>query len=62
MGVSHEEFFRRLVGDAGVALNSGMDYGGEAGRGYFRFNLATRRANVELALTKIEEMVRSMDS
>ena len=45
-----------------MALNSGMDYGGEAGRGYFRFNLATRRANVELALTKIEEMVRSMDS
>ena len=62
VGVSHEEFFRRLVEDAGVALNSGMDYGGEAGRGYFRFNLATRRANVELALTKIEEMVRSMDS
>ena len=62
VGVSHEEFFRRLVEDAGVALNSGMDYGGEAGRGYFRFNLATRRANVELALTKIEKMVRSMDS
>lgn len=61
VGVSHEEFFRRLVEDAGVALNSGMDYGGEAGRGYFRFNLATRRANVELALAKIEKMVRSMN-
>lgn len=61
VGVSHEEFFRRLVEEAGVGLNSGMDYGGEAGRGYFRFNLATRRANVELALEKIEKMVRSMD-
>ena len=60
-GVSHEEFFRRLVEEAGVALNSGMDYGGEAGRGYFRFNLATRRANVEQALEKIEKMVRSMN-
>ncbi len=60
VGVSHEEFFRRLVDEAGVALNSGTDYGAEAGRGYFRFNLATRRANVEQALRNIEKMVRSM--
>lgn len=62
VGVSHEEFFRRLVEEAGVALNSGMDYGAEAGRGYFRFNLATRRANVEDALKRIEKMVRSMNA
>ena len=61
VGVSHEEFFRKLVEEAGVGLNSGLDYG-EAGRGYFRFNLATRRANVEQALCNIENMVRSMNS
>lgn len=60
VGLSHEEFFERLVRDAGVALNSGLDYG-EEGRGFFRFNLATQRSRVQKALEKIEEMVRSID-
>lgn len=58
-GVSHEAFFRALVEEAGVALNSGLDYG-EAGRGFFRFNLATQRSRVEEALVNIERMVRGM--
>lgn len=60
VGVSHEAFFRKLVDEAGVGLNSGLDYG-EAGRGFFRFNLATQRRRVEAALENIEKMVRSMD-
>ena len=59
VGVSHEEFFRKLVDEAGVGLNSGLDYG-EEGRGFFRFNLATQRRRVEAALANIEKMVRSM--
>lgn len=59
-GLSHEEFFRRLVDDAGVGLNSGLDYG-EAGRGFFRLNLATQRRRVEAALENIERMVRCID-
>ncbi len=60
VGLPHEEFLRRLVQEAGVALNSGLDYG-EAGRGFFRFNLATQRSRVEAALTRIEKMVRSIN-
>ena len=59
VGVPHEAFFRKLVDEAGVALNSGLDYG-EAGRGFFRFNLATQRSRVEQALVNIEKMVRGM--
>lgn len=58
VGMSHEEFFDRLIQEAGVALNSGLDYG-EAGRGFFRFNLATQASRVKAALEKIEKMVRS---
>ena len=59
VGLSHEAFFHKLVEEAGVALNSGLDYG-EAGRGFFRFNLATQRSRVEEALVNIERMVRGM--
>lgn len=58
VGMSHEEFFDRLIQEAGVALNSGLDFG-EAGRGFFRFNLATQASRVKAALEKIENMVRS---
>ena len=59
VGLSHEEFFKKLIEEAGVALNSGLDFG-QAGRGYFRFNLATQRSRVEEALMRIEKMVRSI--
>lgn len=59
VGVSHEEFFRRLVEEAGVALNDGLFFGG-AGRNCFRFNLATQRSRVQASLENIERMVRSI--
>lgn len=62
VGISHEEFRERLASEAHVGLNDGMEYGGEAGRGYFRFNLATRRDNVKKALENIAELVRSIHS
>jgi cystathionine beta-lyase len=51
-GVAHEELFRRLV-DAGVGLNDGLFFG-EAGRGYFRLNLAAPRVNIEKGLLCVE--------
>ena len=54
-GVSHEEFARMLVEKAHVGLNPGTDFG-EAGRGYFRMNLATPHRNVEATLKNIERM------
>lgn len=55
VGASPEEFARMLVEKAHVGLNPGTDYG-EAGRGYFRMNLATPRRNVEATLKNIERM------
>ena len=59
VGVSHEEFFHKLVEDAGVALNDGLFFG-EAGRNCFRFNLATQRSRVQASLENIKKMVRSI--
>jgi len=59
VGLTHEEFFRRLVEEAGVALNDGLFFG-EAGRNCFRFNLATQRSRVQASLENIEKMVRSI--
>lgn len=61
IGLSHEELYQKLIDEAKVGLNSGMEFGGEAGRGYFRFNLATQRARVQAALESIEKMVRSLN-
>jgi len=59
-GIAHEEFFAKLVGEAGVALNDGLFFG-EEGRGFFRFNLATQRSRIKAALENIEKMVRSIN-
>jgi len=58
LGLTHEEVMALLVNDAGVALNSGLFFG-EAGRGCFRMNLATPRANVEKTLENISKAIRS---
>ena len=55
VGHSAEEFARMLVDVAHVGLNPGTDYG-EAGRGFFRLNLATQRRNVEKTLENIGQM------
>ena len=59
VGVSPEEFHRRLIEEGGVALNPGTDYG-EQGKGFFRFNIATNRARVSDALERIEKTVRGL--
>jgi len=58
LGMSHEAVQAMLVDDARVALNSGLSFG-EEGRGWFRMNLATRRANVETTLENISKAIRS---
>ena len=57
-GVEHETRFRRLVDVGGVGLNTGLFFG-EQGRGFFRLNLATQRANVQAGLEGIERALRS---
>jgi len=58
LGLSHEAVMDLLVNHARVALNSGLFFG-EAGRGWFRMNLATPRANVERTLENIRKAIRS---
>ena len=58
LGLSHEAVMDLLANDARVALNSGLFFG-EAGRGCFRMNLATPRANVEKTLENITKAIRS---
>ena len=55
LGLSHEEVRRLLVDDARVALNEGTFFGPQ-GRGWFRMNLATQRANVARTLENLYEM------
>ena len=58
LGLSHEAVLDLLVNRARVALNSGLFFG-EKGRGWFRMNLATPRANVERTLENISKAIRS---
>ena len=58
LGMSHEAVMKMLVDRARVAMNSGLFFG-ESGRGWFRLNLATQRANVAAALENIYEAIRS---
>jgi len=58
LGLSHEAVMDLLINQARVALNSGLFFG-EAGRGWFRMNLATPRANVERTLENISKAIRS---
>ena len=58
LGLSHEKVMAMLVDRARVAMNSGLFFG-ERGRGWFRMNLATQRANVVTALENIRNAIRS---
>ena len=57
LGLDHEAVIDLLVNRAGVALNDGRFFG-EEGKGWFRMNLATQRANVERTLERIRAAVR----
>ena len=58
LGLSHEEVKDLLVNRARVALNDGLFFG-EEGRGWFRMNLATQRANVEKTVDNLYQAIRS---
>ncbi|MFA5713643.1 MAG: PatB family C-S lyase, partial [Bacteroidales bacterium] len=52
--LSHQEIERKLIEEAKVALNSGLNFG-EEGRGYFRFNIGAPRAIVKEGLDRVIE-------
>ena len=58
LGLSHEALKDLLVNRAHVAMNDGLFFG-EEGRGWFRMNLATQRANVEKTIDNIYNAIRS---
>ena len=58
LGLDHEAVKALLVNNARVALNEGLFFGPE-GRGWFRMNLATQRANVTRTLENIHHAIRS---
>lgn len=60
VGVDYKEFSRLLAQKAKVGLNDGDEYG-EAGKGFFRLNLATQHDRVEKTMQAIEELVRSIN-
>ena len=58
LGLAHEQVRAMLVDEARVALVEGTFFGPE-GRGWFRLNLATQRANVERTLHNLHTAIRS---
>ena len=53
-GFSHEESLRRIQDVAGLALNDGTSFGGDAHRNCFRINIGCPRATLSLALEKLK--------
>jgi len=58
LGMAQEDIVDMLVNSAKVALNDGTIFG-EEGRGWFRLNVATQRANVVKTMENIREAIRS---
>jgi cystathionine beta-lyase len=52
-GMAREEFTRRVEQDAKIAVNYGTSFG-TGGESFLRFNLATPRAIIEQAVTRIQ--------
>lgn len=51
--IPHKELVDKLIHEAKVGLNSGLDYGPD-GEGFMRMNIGTPRANVKEALERIK--------
>ena len=51
--IPHKELVDKLIHEAKVGLNSGLDYGPD-GEGFMRMNIGTPRANVLEALERIK--------
>ncbi|MBR6766892.1 MAG: PatB family C-S lyase [Clostridia bacterium] len=58
LNMAQEDIVDMLINRAKVALNDGTIFG-EEGRGWFRLNIATQRANVVKTLENIHEAIRS---
>jgi aspartate/methionine/tyrosine aminotransferase len=58
-GLSSKAFADRLLQEAGVATLSGSGFG-QHGEGYLRLSYANSLPNLELALERIREFVRSV--
>ena len=52
-GLSHNQIKDKLINQAKLALNDGKSFG-QNGENYFRLNIATPRANLEMALEKLK--------
>ena len=57
LGMTHEQTMDLLINRAHIAINSGLFFG-EEGRGWFRMNLATQRANVVKTLENLHQAIR----
>ena len=57
LGIPHKELVDKLIHEAKVGLNSGLDYGPE-GEGFMRMNIGTPLANVREALERMKIGVR----
>lgn len=53
LGLKESELHMRVQKGAKIAANHGASFG-DAGRGFMRFNIATRRANVERAVEQMQ--------
>jgi cystathionine beta-lyase len=58
-GMSREEFTKRVEQGAGIAANHGPTFG-TGGETYLRFNIATPRARVEEACTRLAEAFKDL--
>ena len=58
LGMGHEAVKELLINRARVAMNDGLFFG-EEGRGWFRMNLATPRANVTGTVEHLIDAIRS---
>lgn len=59
LGIPHEQIVRLFVDGAGLALNSGTDFG-ENGAGFMRLNVATPRAVLQKALESLKLAVEKL--
>lgn len=58
LGLTHEALVELFEKRAGLALNSGKMFG-EGGEGFMRINVATPRANLEKALSKLKTAINT---
>ncbi len=54
-GLSHDEIKEKLIKEAKLGFNSGLEFG-KQGEKFFRMNIATPRENIEYALERLEKV------